>query len=169
MCLEDLQIGRRKYTRFAPVSLDGNSARRPGTVTTFTNQIQDNGDPDIILGANPLRTAIRVTMLPNMVFDTEDGHWVVNDTIVWGFPIEAGFPSIPTIPPPYYPAFVLSNNTRMVDTLTIEQFGTELFKSWLFFSSSIVAFSDFQTITVWDIQIDRETAYKSQNVGQLAG
>lgn len=169
MCLEDLQISRRKLTRYAPFPASGFPSKNPGTVTTLSGPLPDNGEITLIVGANPTRTALRVVAPPDAIFNSEASRWDFFTTLTLGFVVPSGTTDLRAINGPLYCMFALSADTKLFDTITIEQVGTLIYEPWGFIQLSGDISANPLGLTVWDIMIDREVVYQAQIAGMMAG
>lgn len=90
-----------------------------------------------------------------MIYNDENTHWEIRDALLWGFPVPNGIQSVFDITGPIYPWIILSTNTKLADTIRIEDAGTLLYGAWGFINFSTTAGGGLQKMCAIDIMADR--------------
>lgn len=169
MCLEDLRIARHKYTSQAFVSTDGNQTRRAGSRTTLFGPLTDHGEVTLLVGGNEKRTALRVCVAPELIFNDETDTWTFLETVVIGFPVPQGTQSVFDVQGPLNVLFAFNQGGPCSDILTIEDIGTLIYEPFGFIAFAVTAELATQIISVTDISADADVMAAAQNDDFLRG
>jgi len=162
MCLEDLRIGRHKTTLF-PGSATQPTGQHPGTQTTLSGQLASPAGTGILLAANPLRTAIRLVLVPFTVPGSgEHPDPVIDDCVVYGFIADGPPNTTPNTTGPLYAALAVGYASKLTDQIRIEDIGNIITQPWGFQSINTNNAATFGGFTVWDIMGDRVLMYNVQ-------
>lgn len=152
MCIQDLKMGRNKYTQFVDPLVTTGGKQTPGTQTTIPIPQISWSTPRLFLGANANRTALRLVLANPGRINEETNLFEIRDTYVTGYPYSGEINPIGTLDQPLYAGLSVFNRANMVDQIRIEDFGQVITQAWLFvpmFQQDTDIF--FGGYTVWDI------------------
>lgn len=168
MCLQDLKIGRHKYTRtvYPLVTIPG--TQRPGAQTTIPVPQISFSLPRMFIGANGNRTALRLVLANPGLINEETGLFEPRETYVTGYPWNGVINPTGTIEQPLFAAMSVCNRANMVDFLRIEDFGGLITGPWMFIPMWIRdADIPFGGYSVWDVQGDDTLIHAVQGEPQV--
>lgn len=162
MCLEDLKIGRHKTTLF-PGADTQPAGQHPGTQTTIPAILTSGTVSSILIAANPLRTAIRLVLVPFTVPGSEEHPEAsINDGYVYGFIADSPPNLDANTTQPIYAMLAVGYASKLTDMVRIEDIGTVITNPWGFQGVSINNAATAGGFTVWDIMGDRVLMHNVQ-------